>query len=279
METGRRSEPGTLTGVYSPQRMQTMKNPVSLSRRIASTAAAALLIALVSATRAPDIHYAVGPESAPAERVTSADIAATNQKVLMAHSALRSMWTSHFRNLGERFATPGLVRYRGGAPSVCGVMRQGNAGYCPSDNTIYFDEIFVAAQVKRAARELGTDGDMAAVGIIAHEVGHAVAIQLGYHSRITYTNESTADCLAGSFAEQAGRDGSLEQGDVEEAFFGMSTAGDPTPQLTGDRRTDSRILRAAALMGHGTREQRIANFQRGLEGGPGACIEDFQGRS
>lgn len=208
--------------------------------------------------------------------VTLRDVRASNEKIAMGHAALREMWSDHFRQLGSRFAVPRLVRYQGGAMSACGVMRAGNAGYCPADNTIYFDEIFVAAQAKNAAREIGTDGDMAAIGIVAHEFGHAVAIQLGYASRYTYQNESVADCLAGAFALRAERDGSLEEGDLEEAFFGMAAAADPTPRLTGNERTDRRIRRAAALMGHGTREQRTANFGRGYEGGPGACLDDFQ---
>ena len=208
--------------------------------------------------------------------VTIYDVRASNEKVAMAHAALREMWSSHFQDIGTRFAVPRLVRYRGGAMSSCGLMRPNNAGYCPADNTIYFDEVFVAAQAKNAAREVGTDGDMAAVGIVAHEMGHAVAIQLGYASRYTYQNESVADCLAGAFALHADNTGSLEDGDLEEAFYGMAAAADPTPRLSGNERTDRRIRRAAALMGHGTREQRTANFQRGLDGGPGACLEDFQ---
>ncbi len=70
--------------------------------------------------------------------------------------------------------------------------------YCPSDNTIYSDHVFVARQAKAAAAQLGTDGDMAAAGIIAHEMGHAVQIQLGEDSNIHYENEATADCLAGA---------------------------------------------------------------------------------
>ena len=136
-------------------------------------------------------------------------------------------------------------------------MPQDNAVYCPQNNTIYFDEVFVAGVAKQIGRELGTDGDMAAVGVIAHEVGHAVAIQLGYASRYTYANEATADCLAGAFARAARADGSLEKGDLEEAYLGMAMAGDAEPELTGDRRMDTRILQRAALMGHGTRDQRI----------------------
>jgi predicted metalloprotease len=208
--------------------------------------------------------------------VSDSDIAASNAKVGMAHSALAQMWTGYFREVGKRFAVPGLVRYRAGAISACGMMRRNNAGYCPGDNTIYFDEVFVAAQAKAAGKQLGTDGDMAAVGIIAHEMGHAVSLQLGYRSRSTYAMEATADCLAGAFTEQAQRDGSLEPGDIDEAFFGMASAGDPTPELTGDSRVDQRILRVASIMGHGTREQRTENFRHGLEGGAGACLDEFR---
>jgi len=210
---------------------------------------------------------------APAASLTERDVSASNQKVAMAHAALADMWTKYFRDHGERFAVPGLARYRGGAMSECGIMRRNNAGYCPSDNTIYFDEVFVAAQAKEAAAQLGTDGDMAAVGIIAHEMGHAVAMQLGFRSRATYANEAVADCLAGAFAQEAQRDGSLEKGDLEEALFGMAAAGDPAPQLTGDDRIDRRILRVTSMMGHGTREQRTGNFRRGFDGGPTACLD------
>ncbi|HKG95127.1 MAG TPA: neutral zinc metallopeptidase [Gemmatimonadaceae bacterium] len=209
--------------------------------------------------------------------VTSRDIAASNAKVRAAYDALVAMWSAGFEQLGERFEAPELYRYRGAARTGCGVMGSGNAGYCLRDNAVYFDEVFVAAQAKAAARELGTDGDMSAIGVIAHEMGHAVALQLGYASRFTYDNESTADCLAGAFTRQAGRDGSLEEGDIDEAFYGMSRAGDPDPQLTGDPRVDRRILARASLMGHGTQEQRIQNFRRGLNGGPGACMAALRG--
>ena len=58
---------------------------------------------------------------------------------------------------------------------------------------------------------------------------------------------------------------------MDEAFFGMAAAADPTPELTGDRRIDRVILRRAAVMAHGTKDQRMQNFRTGLEGGAGAC--------
>jgi len=117
---------------------------------------------------------------------------------------------------------------------------------------------------------------MTAIGIIAHEMGHAVAMQLGYMSRDSYENESVADCLAGAFARQAQKDGSLEDGDIDEAFFGMAAAGDPTPQFTGDRRRDVRLARLVARSAHGTREQRVENFRNGLEGGGAACLDELR---
>jgi len=212
----------------------------------------------------------------PGLEITSRDVEASNQKVRMAHAALIAMWQTDFRQVGARLAPAGIVAYYGGVRTGCGVMRSSNALYCPGDNTIYFDEVFVAAQAKSAARQLGTDGDMAGVGVIAHEMGHAVAMQLGHVSRVSYENESTADCLAGAFAQQAKRDGSLEDGDIDEAFYAMSTAGDPTPRLTGDSRMDGWILARAAARSHGTREQRMQNFKNGLDGGAGACLPEFR---
>ena len=146
---------------------------------------------------------------------------------------------------------------------------------CSAANAIYYDEVFVAGMSKMAAEQLGTDGDMTGIGIIAHEMGHAVAMELGHHSRSSYDNESTADCLAGAFAFQAQRDKTLEAGDREEAIFGMSMAGDPEPETTGNVRYDAMIQRRIARQSHGTRDQRVQNFSEGFAGGPAACLDEF----
>lgn len=208
--------------------------------------------------------------------VTERDVAASNAKIKDAYGALVAMWSADFQQIGTQFTPPALLRYRGAVRTTCGVLDGNNAEYCPSRNAIYFDEVFVARQAKEAARSLGTDGDMVAVGIIAHEMGHAVAIQLGESSGIPYENEAAADCLAGAFTQQSQTDGTLEKGDLEEAFFGMAAAADPTPQLTGNRRIDSRIALRAALLGHGSRDQRMGNFKAGYDGGAGACLQSFR---
>ena len=242
-------------------------------------AALAIFVSLAAPASAANAATAPSSPARDATRVelTERDVAASNQKIRAAYSDLVTMWRDGFAQLRERFATPRLLRYRGAARSACGVMQPNNAAYCPLENAIYYDEVFVAAQAKSAALELGTDGDMAGIGVIAHEMGHAVAIQLGYDSPVAYENESAADCLAGAFAEHAARSGSLERGDVEEAFFGMAAAADPTPELTGNRRVDRVILTRAARMAHGSKEQRQANFRSGFEGGAGACFDQLSG--
>src|SRR3954468_7022128 len=70
--------------------------------------------------------------------LTERDVAASNDKVRAAYGDLATMWTSGFTGLGERFAAPRLLRYRGAVRSACGVMQPNNAAYCPRENAIYY---------------------------------------------------------------------------------------------------------------------------------------------
>ena len=239
--------------------------------------AAPALAESAPASGGPGIEAYSGPSDPanPADRVTLREIEISNAEVADAYGALMAMWHRQFEQIGAAFEAPALHRYRGTVRTSCGVMPQGNAVYCPQRNAIYFDEVFIATMAKAVGRELGTDGDMASVGVIAHEVGHAVAMQLGFASRFTYANESTADCLAGAFARQSKKDGFLEPGDLEEAFLGMALAGDPTLETVSEGGDERRRARAA-LNSHGTREQRMQNFRAGLDRGPGACLPHFE---
>jgi uncharacterized protein len=237
--------------------------------------AIALAAASASAAAAEPVRNAPVLPRAPVADVSADDIAASNAKLQSAYNALVAMWSQDFRQLGARFVAPSVARYRGNVRTSCGIMSANNAAYCPQRNAIFFDEVFVARQARNAAQELGTDGDMAGIGILAHEMGHAVAIQLGADSPIPYENEAAADCLAGAFTQRSAKEGLLEKGDLEEAFFGLAAAGDPTPEYTGNRRIDRQISLRASLMGHGTREQRLANFRSGYERGAGACLSAF----
>jgi len=248
--------------------------------RNARTLVATALVAGLTTAAAPDAPLPLqrmGAGDTPTVTVTLADVQASNAKAAMAYGALVPMWRAHFADVGARFAALQVARFRGaGVRTPCGAVTANNAAYCPRDNRIYFDEVFLAAQAKRAALQLGTDGDMAAVGVIAHEVGHAVAMQLGFRSRRTYDNEAVADCLTGAFARSAGEDGSLEEGDLDEAFFAMAAAADPTPTLTGDERADRARLARLSRNSHGTREQRMENFDAGLAHGAAVCLPSLR---
>ena len=250
-------------------------------KRVARAALVVSLFSLsgssVPATEsAPKWSGTTASEAAPPVRVTAADVDASNQKALAAYNALVSMWSAEFESIGEQFAAPQLARYRSPIRTRCGVIAPSNASYCLAGNAIYFDDVFLAAQAKVAGAALNTDGDMAAVGIIAHEMGHAVAMQLGFRSRNSYDNEAVADCLAGVFARQSEKDGLLEPGDMDEAFFGMASAGDPTFEPSGNPERDRRVAMILARNSHGSREQRMQNFDRGFRGGAGSCMAKFQ---
>jgi predicted metalloprotease len=245
-------------------------------QKLLAGAGRGVVAAAFIAVSAP-LAVASAAEADEPERITltTRDIEASNEEAAAAYSALASMWTAEFRRLGLPFRAPRIVRYRGNTRTSCGVVPAFNALYCYNNNTIYFDEVFLAAQAKIAGRALGTDGDMAAVGIIAHEMGHAVAFQLGFRSRSSYENEAAADCLAGAFARHAERDGSLEDGDTDEAFFAMAAAADPDFQATGNRRVDARRAARQARGAHGTRDQRMRNFRSGFERGGAACLDEL----
>ncbi|HET9012463.1 MAG TPA: neutral zinc metallopeptidase [Gemmatimonadaceae bacterium] len=250
---------------------------IDIARWAGHAGLAAVIAASAACGSTEAARFAPAAAAAPFADVTPREIAQSNAKVRMAYDALVGMWSDDLAERGARFVPPGLVRYRGAVRTPCGVMSGNNAAYCTARNTIYFDEIFVARQAKEAALDLGTDGDMAAVGIIAHEMGHAVAMQLGVDSPVPYYNEAAADCLAGAFTSRSALDGTLEAGDLDEAFHGLAASGDPTPQLTGNRRLDARITYRAALLGHGTRDQRLANFTAGYEGGADVCLAGMEG--
>ena len=235
---------------------------------------AGLALAVMTITASAASAAAPATRLAPPSdiRVTEADVAESNEEIRQAYAALASMWARDFEQMGRRFVTPRIYNYRGNVRTSCGIMAANNAAYCSATNAIYFDEVFVARQRKEAARQLGTDGDMAGIGVIAHEMGHAAAIQLGVASRIPYDNEAIADCMAGAFARSAQDDGSLEPGDLDEAMVGLAAAGDPEVELTGNSRVDRRRMARMRLIGHGTSDQRVDNFRVGLAEGIRGCI-------
>ena len=191
-------------------------------------------------------------------------------------------WHDLFRQLDARYREPTLVLFSGTTRSACG-LGQAAMGpfYCPEDQKVYIDLAFY----DELRSQYGAPGDFAQAYVIAHEVGHHVQNLLGISDKVqaarqrvgkTKGNELSvrlelqADCLAGLWAHQADRARNiLEMGDAEEALRAAAAIGDDRlqKQARGYVTPDS--------FTHGSSEQRMRWFRRGLERGELAACDTF----
>jgi predicted metalloprotease len=194
------------------------------------------------------------------------------------------VWRDLFARAGRQYRDPILVLFSGATQSGCG-FAEATVGpfYCPNDQRLYIDLDFLADMQRR----LGAPGDFAAAYVIAHEVGHHVQNLIGVLSRVEQLRrgaseaegnalqvrvELQADCLAGVWARRA-QDARqiLESGDVEEALGAAAAVGDDRLQ----RRARGTVVPESFT--HGTSEQRVRWFRRGIEGGDIAACDTFSG--
>jgi len=178
------------------------------------------------------------------------------------------VWSEEFQRAGHQYEPPSLVVFRGQYPTACGVgdARMGPF-YCPADRKIYIDLGFYTA----LEEEFDAPGDFAQAYVIAHEVGHHVQNLLGISDQVAALRnrpdyneysvrlELQADYLAGVWAKHNQR--YLDRGDIEEAMRAANQIGDDAIQS----RTQGRVTPHAFT--HGTSEQRMRWFDRGLQSG------------
>ena len=141
--------------------------------------------------------------------------------------------------------------------------------YCPNDQKLYIDLAFF----RDLQRRFGAPGDFAQAYVIAHEVGHHVQKLTGVRedgsmrgrARPTRTAsvrmELQADCYAGVWGHHAGTMNQLDPGDIEEALNAATAIGDDRLQ----KQTQGRV--APEAFTHGSSEQRVRWFKRGLDSG------------
>ena len=193
------------------------------------------------------------------------------------------VWNEAFQSLGRRYEEPVLVLYSGATRSGCGAAQaQVGPFYCPADKRVYIDLDFMG----RLLRQLNAPGDFAAAYIVAHEVGHHVQNELGVLEKVEGLKRRTdqrtanelqvrvelqADCLAGLWAKRA-HDARriLEAGDIEEGFRAAAAVGDDTLQRK------SQGYMQPETFTHGSSEQRLRWFRRGLETGQLSSCDTFQ---
>lgn len=188
-------------------------------------------------------------------------------------------WSELFVNYNGRYREPTLVLFSGAVESACG-FAQSAVGpfYCPADEKVYIDLSFYRDLKER----FGAPGDFAQAYVIAHEVGHHVQNLLGISeqvgnaqkrlgeldaNRLSVMQELQADCFAGVWAHNADRARDiLEEGDIEEGLNAASSIGDDRLQM------ESRGYVTPDSFTHGSSEQRVRWFKRGLDkGGISSC--------
>jgi predicted metalloprotease len=227
------------------------------------------------ATKAPEVQmqdtgqpYQESAQEAEARELTAVVLADTEET-----------WSALLPKYGLQYVEPKLVLFSGMTPSACGTGQSAMGPfYCPLDQKVYLDTSFFDDLSQR----FGAPGDFAQAYVIAHEVGHHVQTLTGTSEKVRAAQqrmsqadgnalsvrmELQADCYAGVWAHNAARSRQLlEAGDLEEGLRAASAIGDDRIQ----KQTQGRVVPDAFT--HGSSEQRMRWFKRGLEtGDPQAC--------
>lgn len=211
------------------------------------------------------------------------------------------VWHQVFTEGGQTYKEPSLVLFNGQVSSACGSATSATGPfYCPGDQTVYLDTSFFAEmrqnlgisgdqQGSGDAQNQGKAGDFAQAYVISHEVGHHVQTLLGITqqvneasrqvtraqaNKLSVLQELQADCFAGVWAnrnQSLVEGGFIEPGDVDEAIDAASQIGD-------DRlaRASGRAVTPDSFT-HGTSQQRVQWFSRGLESGNVQSCDTFSG--
>jgi hypothetical protein len=200
-------------------------------------------------------------------------------------ASTEDVWSDIFRQQGRTYTKPTLVLFTDAVRSACGEAGAAvGPFYCPGDQKLYLDlSFFNELQTRFRA-----PGDFAQAYVIAHEVGHHVQNLLGTMDRVDAVRgrmseaeanqlsvrlELQADFLAGVWAHYAQQKGILEAGDIEEALGAASAVGDDRLQREGQ----GYVMPDSFT--HGTSEQRIRWFRKGLETGNLQEGDTFSARS
>jgi len=234
------------------------------------------------------LESASGPSvsSSNTTRATSAEEDQMKEFTAVVLADTEDSWNELFAEENRRYIEPTLVTFSGVVNSACGTAQSAvGPFYCPADQKVYIDLSFYNDMRDR----YGASGDFAQAYVIAHEVGHHVQNLLGIASRVRQAQGSAsqteanklsvrmelqADCLAGLWARHADRAKNiLEAGDLEEALAAAAAIGDDRLQ------NQSRGHVSPDSFTHGTSDQRVRWFKRGLGSSNVEDCDSFSARS
>ena len=201
------------------------------------------------------------------------------QFVTVVLAGTEEVWAEEFARLGQEYTPPTLVVYRKMVQTGCG---GGSAAmgpfYCPADRKIYIDLSFY----EELAQTFKAPGDFAQAYVLAHEVGHHVQNLLGTSDKVSAMRgrpeynqysvrlELQADYYAGVWANHS--QDYLEKGDVEEAMRAANSIGDDAIQ----QKSQGHVVPHSFT--HGTSDQRMRWFMKGLKSGSMKGGDTFSGQ-
>jgi predicted metalloprotease len=181
------------------------------------------------------------------------------------------------RLLEGQYREAQLVLFTDATESACGLGQSATGPfYCPADQKVYLDLGFF----EELRDKFGAAGDFAQAYVLAHEIGHHVQTISGTERQVralqsqnpadanelSVRMELQADCYAGIWGNATAQRNILEEGDVEEALGAAASIGDDRLQ-----RMQTGVVQPERFT-HGSSEQRVSWFRRGLESGdPGVC--------
>lgn len=181
---------------------------------------------------------------------------------------------------GKQYRHAKLVLFRNYTQSGCGSAESATGPfYCPEDEKVYIDLGFYDELKQR----FGAPGEFAQAYVLAHEVGHHVQKLLGIEAKVRRLQEQNprqqnplsvrmelqADCLAGVWAHSTQQRGLLESGDVESALGAAAAVGDDRLQKMARGHVSPETFT------HGSSQQRMSWFRKGLDNGSIAACNTF----
>ena len=216
-------------------------------------------------------------QQSPQTESASPQSAANDRDLQFTRTVLRDtemVWDKLFRDAGGNYIQPKLVLFSGYTPTACGTGQSAMGPfYCPLDQKVYLDTSFFRDLKER----FRAPGEFAQAYVIAHEVGHHVQNLLGISDKVREAQQGVsqsranalsvrlelqADCFAGVWGNRAdAAKRIIEPGEVEQALTAATAIGDDRLQ----RQAQGRIVPESFT--HGTSEQRVRWFKRGLETG------------
>jgi predicted metalloprotease len=247
-----------------------------------------LLLVLSWVTGIDLTSIAGGGGPAPTETVgTTGSVTATPEEerlVDMVDAVMDDAQEMWGKLLGGRYQDTKAVLFRDAINSACGFAQSATGPfYCPADRKVYLDLGFF----NEMHRKLGAPGDFAQAYVLAHELGHHVQTLTGVESQVRQRQsadpggrnalsvrmELQADCFAGVWGYHANQGGSrvqLDPDDTEEALNAAAAIGDDRLQKMQSGRV------APERFTHGTSQQRVEWFRRGMSSGDPNVCNTFQ---